>query len=175
MVILRAFRTHLASTNILKAPFTSWEDSTSCTDFFTKGWHGLYVTLFVYMACAIQVVAVAFHEHYEPAQGASQHPGPADHAASAELLTGARSSRLTERLSLASLAEIDEVGAACCWSAVRRCVLEIEVVNHSNVALQARPPYQSGVHFACLESHVSHRDVAVHARPHDHSVLHVWP
>lgn len=130
------------------------------------GWHGLYVTLFVYIACAMQVVAVAFHEHYEPAQGASQHPGPADRAASADLLTGARSSRLTERLSLASLAEIDEVGAACCWSAVRRCVLEIEVVNHSNVALQARPPYQWGVHFACLESHLSHRNVAVHARPH---------
>ena len=88
------------------------------------------------------MVAVAFHEHYEPARGMQQCPNPADVAAGAEFLQATRRSRSAERLSLASLAEIDEVAAMStdnCLSAMRRCIMEVEVINHSGVALQARP------------------------------------
>lgn len=93
-------------------------------------------------AAAPQVVAVSFHEHYEPVQALPPSPGGAARAAGVDLLQAARRSRSAERLPLASLREIDEAGAAGaggrCAPALRRCVLEVEVVSHSGVALQAR-------------------------------------
>ncbi|KAK9837091.1 hypothetical protein WJX81_002340 [Elliptochloris bilobata] len=97
----------------------------------------LALPLHLHVLPSLQVVAVTFHEHYEPARGAPQH---AELAVGTEHLQAARRSRSAERLSLASLAEIDEAaaaGATGCLSALRRCVLEIEVINHSGVALQA--------------------------------------
>ena len=98
-------------------------------------------------------MAVTFHEHHEPARGTQQSPLPADVSAGAELLQATRRSRSAEHVSLASLAEIDEVAAMAnadgCLYATRRCVMEVEVVNHSGVALQARAHASACRRLAC--------------------------